>query len=525
MAFSHLSMETESYQIFLNNFEQENGLTEENFSSAGSWEVTLDKNIDLSKLLYMKSSSAEIAVSHYTCDHLPIAASRFEKVEMKFFMPPSLGKCNYFFTNYYVESIHNKRIYEIPLEDFSTSEVDTFVSFINSKISLPMITFLVRSILEPVLDTQIFLPEDSTLMSKDDVRIIKRYIDIALFTRHTVHDFLCAKAGVSKGNMKSKIKFQQIKFFTAAEEEKLLKKSNTLRKVEDRPVSSGGHMVNLPLFYGLDLSTLYSKPDGPEHKILTDCQEWITEMDELEYVIGQDGNRKLSDKSLTFLQSLIDANKALIEQAIKAHTTLDVISERTDRRAKLAIESTLVTLKINEGDHKLICDFHSKDYLVNDGTNYTIFFPKLVSRSLGSHGKFSIGPISLNVNETLGTQTTFTNNIKNEHQRLPSQIRPMPKLLYLASSLINPPTCDLWLKNTPYKSCRIMDSFLIDDATISNRFITKTNGEYNYHKLTTRSLDSFVFHIVDEWLQPVYWQQKTYVKLGLKIKPMFHNSS
>ena len=524
MAFSHLSMETESYQIFLNNFEQENGLTEENFSSAGSWEVTLDKNIDLSKLLYMKSSCAEIAVSHYTCDHLPLAASRFEKIETKIFMPTWLGQCNYYFTAYYMENVHNKRIYEIPLEDFSTSEVDTFVSFINSKMSLPMIHFLVRSILEPVLDTQIFLTKDSIIMSKDDVRLAKRYIDIALFSRHTVHDFLCDKAGLPKGNVKSKIKFQQKEFFTIAEEEKLLKKSNSLRKAEDRPVSSGGHMVNLSLFYGLDLSTLYNKRDGPEHKIVTDCQQWLTEMDELEYGLDEQGNPKLTDKSVKFIQGLIDSNKGLISQAIKANDTLDVISKRADRRAKLAVEDTLVTLKINEGDTKIVCDFHTNNYLTDDGTSYSIFFPTIVSRSLGSHGKFSIGPISNSANEILETHPIFTNNIRNEQQRLHSQIRPMPKILYLTSSLINAPTCDLWLKNTPYESCRIMDSFLIDDATIANRFITKNNDENTYHKLNTRSLEKFVFHVVDESLQPVVWQQKTYVKLGLKVKPILSNN-
>ena len=69
-----------------------------------------------------------------------------------------------------------------------------------------------------------------------------------------------------------------------------------------------------------------------------------------------------------------------------------------------------------------------------------------------------------------------------------------------------------------------MDSFLIDDATIANRFITKNNDENTYHKLNTRSLEKFVFHVVDESLQPVVWQQKTYVKLGLKVKPILSNN-
>ena len=174
---------------------------------------------------------------------------------------------------------------------------------------------------------------------------------------------------------------------------------------------------------------------------------------------------------------------------------------------------------------KIISTVHTKSYLIENGTSYSIFFPKIVSRSLGSHGNFSIGPISNNDNEVLEAQPIFTNNIRNEEQRLHSQIRPMPKILYLTSSLINPPTCDLWLKNTPYESCRIMDSFLIDDATITNRFITKNNDENTYHKLTTRSLNTFVFQVVDESLQPVVWQQKTYVKLGLKVKPMMYNNS
>ena len=59
-------------------------------------------------------------------------------------------------------------------------------------------------------------------------------------------------------------------------------------------------MVNLPLFYGLDLSTLYNKRDDPEQKIVTDCQQWLTEMDKLEYGIYEQGNPKLTEKSVTF---------------------------------------------------------------------------------------------------------------------------------------------------------------------------------------------------------------------------------
>ena len=529
MAFAHLSMETDSYQIFLNNFEQENALTEDNVSSAGSWEVTLDRNIDLSKLLYMKSSSAEIAVSHYTCDHLPLTISRFEKVSMKFFMPAWLGEANFFYTSYYITNTHNNQLYDIPMEDFSTGEMDTLVSFINQKISTPILHFLLRGILEPVLDNQIFLSNNSFTMSKDDCALVRRYCDIALFTRHILHDYLCDKAGIGKGNIKPKIKFKQTEFYTVSEELDLLLKSNSLRMVEDRPISAGGHMVNLPLFYGLDLKDLYDKRDGPEQKIQTDCEHWLTEMDEIHYRLDENGQRKLTDDALKFLQKLIDANKALINQAVKASNILEVINKRADQRVKITTDGNLLTLKVNEGDNKLQCNFHKKqslkNYISDDGTSYSIFFPKLASRSLGSKEEFSIGPISNDAQGLPRGLPLFTDHIKNEEQRLHSQIRPMPKILYLVSSLINPPTCDLWLKNTPYESCRIMDCFTIDDTTVSNRFISKTTDENTYHKLSNRSLNKFVFHIVDESLNPVIWQQKTYVKLGLKVKPVLHNNS
>ena len=393
-----------------------------------------------------------------------------------------------------------------------------------------MLHFLLRSILEPVLDTQIFLSNDSMItMTKDDCNLVKRYCDIALFTRHILHDYLCGKAGISKGNVKTKIKFKQTSFYTVGEELVLLQKSRSLRTVDDRPVSSGGHMVNLPLFYGLDLTTLYGKRDGPEQKIQTDCENWLTEMDEIHYELDENGQRKLTDESLTFLQDIIDSNKGLINQAIRAYNILDVISKRADLRTKLSADGDLITLKINEGDNKLQCDFHKKhslkNYISDDGTSYSIFFPKIASRSLGSKGEFSIGPISNDAQGFPRNLPLFTDNIRNEQQRLHSQIRPMPKILYLISSLINPPTCDLWLKNTPYESYRIMDCFTIDDTTVSNRFINKTTDENNYHKLSNRSLSKFVFRIIDESLNPVIWQQKTYVKLGLRVKPVLHNSS
>ena len=80
MAFSHLSMETESYQLFLSNSDNENNLSNPNISSAGSFELVLDRTIDLSPLLYMKSTNAEIAISHLSLTNLPLTVTKDEEI-------------------------------------------------------------------------------------------------------------------------------------------------------------------------------------------------------------------------------------------------------------------------------------------------------------------------------------------------------------------------------------------------------------------------------------------------------------
>ena len=83
MALSHLSMETESYQIFLSNVENEKNLVNPNISSAGSFELLLDRAIDLSPLLYMKSTNAEVAISHLSLTALPLTVSKDEEIKVQ----------------------------------------------------------------------------------------------------------------------------------------------------------------------------------------------------------------------------------------------------------------------------------------------------------------------------------------------------------------------------------------------------------------------------------------------------------
>ena len=91
MAFSHLSMETESYQLFLSNSDNENNLSNPNISSAGSFELVLDRTIDLSPLLYMKSTNAEIAISHLSLTNLPLTVTKDEEIKVQVNIPSALA--------------------------------------------------------------------------------------------------------------------------------------------------------------------------------------------------------------------------------------------------------------------------------------------------------------------------------------------------------------------------------------------------------------------------------------------------
>ena len=521
MALSHLSMDTESYQLFLSNSDNENRLTNPNISSAGSFELILDRTIDLSPLLYMKSTNAEVAVSHFSITNLPLTVTKDEEIKVQISIHPWLGSANRFYSPYYTRSKLNKQYHRLPLKDLITSDTDTLLNFLNRETLIPYIHFVLRSMFQVVLDDNIFSTDDTHFLSRDDIRLLSRYLNISLFTRSCLHDFLNKKLGNTDFSIDEEIKYSKdCDNYTARKEDSLLQKSKALRPLSERPATRGehDHVIDLALFYGRDLTVIKSQSDGPKQAIETDYESSLSGLNVIRHTIPNDETSPFEQKTIDYLNNLIEANKALVTLAMKLHDLLALLVKKMNKSRNFTIDDHLLVMSEDQGTGKLQVDFKPGPYLIDKHSSVTIMFPPKLSYVLGSDSSLTIGPIKLE-QPLLPDQPALTDTITNETQTTFFPLRPTPKMFHILTNIILAPTCNLWLRNTSFDTCNVIYSTPVDDASIGNRFVCKHDDSLCYHRLNTRLLTRIQFHIVDENMKPVVFAPKCHMKIGLNIRP------
>ena len=159
MAQYHLSLNNDKYQIFIDNSSQENTLSNNEISTASNFVVTLDSSVDLSSLLYLKSSVAKMSLSALTIDNIALTYSSQEYLKVTVQLPEDIARCNLYFQPTSVRQF-NDMPYTIALENYSTANAEDAVFFINKRLTERMTFFLLKSVLKIVFDTDIFKVEN-----------------------------------------------------------------------------------------------------------------------------------------------------------------------------------------------------------------------------------------------------------------------------------------------------------------------------------------------------------------------------
>ena len=528
MALSHLSLDTDKYEIFISNFSTEETLENDQLSSADSWTTTLDSSIDLSTLLYLKSSTAEVCVSQLNVDSLPLCFTQLEDVKMKITMPEELAKCNQYYGSDALKSKFNPITYVIPLENFSTSEPDAAIAFLNEKLGLSISHFVLRSSLRIVLDTEIFVEKQFTTLSLKDIKLIIRYLDCILFSRHILHSYLHTQMGTTE-DINKKITFLQKEPLKSGTEEKTIKESETLRPTANRTQPRISNNMDLTQFEGVNLEKAYTETaeTGPKKKIESRTQTWLDNLGIIERVDENDPNSALTSTCIDEVQKIVDSNKGLIEQAIKCREILSLLQKFQDKRTKEStselFHKSLITLTLDLNNSKLHYIDNTNLFLADNGTSINLEFPPYCSYKLGANkGKLiTIGPLYHSVSIKPNTPK-LTNNLTNPTQSPFSPVRPMPRLIYVATDFVSTLSRDLWLKNTGYESCHLIFCLHVDETQILNRFLCKTDNEKQYYRISNLKslLNSFTINIIDENFQKIFFQQRTISRIALIIKPL-----
>ena len=566
MAFSHLSLDTDKYEIFISNNSAEDNLQPDEMSSASSWTTTLDSSIDLSSLLYLKASSAEVCVSQFNIDSLPMCFIETEKLTVNLTIPEDVALCNQHYGSDALKNRFNPVPYIIPLENFATSEAEMAINFLNEKLSIPMSHFVLRSYLRIVLDTEIFIEHVSTTLSLDDVNLILKYLDCILFSRDIVHQHLFSLIEATITNLSptnpsstsitdpsptsitnpsptnpsptSITDYAPIKItfhhkgamITETKEKEFIKASTTLRPVEERPQPRNPSNMDLTLFYGVNLQNAYTAETGPKNTVISRTDTWLSNLAIIERVNENDPNSNLTTDSLDDMKKIITSNKILISQAIKAREVLTLLKTHIDKRNKQStsqlFHSAPITLSLDPGKSKLRFQDNTNLFLANDKTSVTLTFPPYCSYKLGANkGEIiTIGPIPRQkaTNEKI---PKLTNNMIDPQQSPYSPVRPMPRIIYCATDFVTTSGRDLWLKNTDFGNCHLIFCLNIDETAINNRFLCKTDNERQYYKISNLKslLNRFTINIIDENFKKIFFEQRSITRIAQMIKPALND--
>ena len=532
MALSHLSLDSDKYEIFIDNRSNEDSLNENDISSAASWITRLNADIDLSPLLYLKSTTAALALSTLTVNNIPLTFSENEYIHVTINLPSTIATCNQYYNEDLVRNF-NSIPYKIPLQHFHTSDSEEAVSFLNRIVAKKVTYFLLKSCLRLVLDNDIFLEDNTGELSLEDINLIIRYLDVILFSRRILHEYLTVQAGINDDDISSLITFQSRDHVSVETERQIIDKSNVLRDPSLRPKPVQNNNMSLDLFYGVDLQNAYTQQGGPKMVIQNETHQWLEQSMIIERTNDADPNSPLTQESMNDMLSCITSNKALITQALKAREILTMMRTRLDKNENdppsLLFHENLITLGLDSSKSKLKCELHPELFLCPNTTSCFILMPSQTSYVLGCpHGTLlSIGPIINNITLQNENKPKMTNNITSSKQVPFHSIRPLPKIIYVVvSDIISTLRRDMWLKNTPYESCHIIHTHVVDEETIQSKFISKTSEHEIFYRISNLKtlLNNFQIHLLDQNFRPILFPQKTYSKISLTIKPAIHEN-
>ena len=525
MAYNHLSQaECDQYDIYLSNDIKEDNLEENEQSSASSWETTLHSSLDLSSLLYMKSVSALIGLTRLTIDNLPLTFCESEDIKVKIWMPNETVYCNQMYSIEQLAELNNTPL-SLPLQDFCTNEPGETLMFLNEKLGVPVTEFIIQRFLTLAFDANVFLKEKRGCFSLKDFKLLTRYIDITLLHRQILHDFVCLQAGIHDDSVASVISYQSRENITKRNEQSMLEESETLCPVDERPKPHESVNIDFTLFYGLSLPDVYDSKDGPKLVIESAVHNWLENSTLLERTTPGDPSSPLTEENESQIKKMVEANKRLITLAIKTRQVINFLKERIDKR-KTKKESTLfheqfLSLDLDNSNSRCAFLINPKLFLPNDQTSVSVIFPPQASYVLGAKDgqQITVGPIPYEMANK--TSPKLSHQIVSPNQVPFSAIRPLPKLLYVATNLVTSLSRDMWLSNTKYSAFHLIYCHVINEGTVANKFICKDATDETYFKMPNLKnlLDRVTIHILDQNFRLVLFPQKTYTKLSLAIKP------
>ena len=526
-----LDQTTDEYEINVDNCSLENNLSEGEPSTAGNFPVVLSKRLDLTSLIYLRSSDAEMNLSSLQLNGLPLSFTRAEDCIVQFSLPPSIGSCNQLFDDERISSF-NENFLRIPTTDHVCPSPSDAISYMNNLTAFQINHFIISRYLRAFLDTNVLPDLSKGPFSASDIRLLLNYVDAGLYTRKALHLKLSSYLDPNDRTQPPNIVYTVAKqLVSQAQEASMLEESDCIIPLADRMISTKPKIVDFSHFHSLAISvqpvphTPKETEDVKDHRtkitalintLHTNIQNWLKDM---RFNLQ---NIKQSDKNE--IKAFVASNKSLIKIGLLARQLLLLEKERdteAPKRRTLLFHADFLNYSLDLSRQR--CVFHTQPdtYLYND-SSIRIFLPKKVSYTLGADiDQFiMLGPFTVNM-PTI-TVPRLSNSIQSSTQLLPNAIRNVPHVLHITSNLTCGKGVDSFLSNTPFSDHHIMYTYYYDESTTKNRSIVVTHCDAKYFRVkeSHKLVERFEISILDENFQQVCFPARTYTRCAFQVRPV-----
>ena len=202
-----LGYSTQSYQLYLSNRDIENQTNEDMPSSAPDFEVIISPEIQVSNLIFLKSTDAEACLNELTIDNLCLTFCRTEEIECRIKMNTKQHTLNLVANNPKIERSCNVPM-KIQMSDFCATSNENGISYLNSILKQNVNHLIVHKYLMNFLDCNIFSAgflngifadgeRRNISITRPEYKLIRRYVDVALWVRKLLNTILLSHM---KGN-------------------------------------------------------------------------------------------------------------------------------------------------------------------------------------------------------------------------------------------------------------------------------------------------------------------------------------
>ena len=510
------------YEFIFNNHlaedEKEHGL-----STASDF--TVDCQINLSPLIFLRSTNAQMCLKHFHVDSAPLSLLENERIRLDVTVPTNIVTANRKFHAIEVRNI-NKKPFEILTDNYiATNTKDATLRHINSMLNSRVNIHLLWRFAGTAFDIDVFKPAifekthqyNELALTSDDIRLLFNYSAITNYTRRKYLEILSDYVPVPT---MPAMKFNELYTpLVPVEETMILDKSSILKtstEIADHlKLLASPPLIHFSLFYGIDLSKPSSARDALDAALSTHYKKTLKLM-------------------LLNLRSLSGEDKQTIRDHQKSHIALinhvtSVESILTVERARLTQDrqttSLLQTdfLQIEQIAGRATFNINNQ-LLPRDNTTVKITLPESVSYALGSRTRqdqLVVGEISYDT-DTQATRQRFTNSdIKTKGDRLYTPIKNHPNLIYICTDLLSESAIfKSHTKPTKFPHFNALHVERICEDTLLSNTIYKCPTEMVYHRIlrTYNQLSSLRILLLDEYWQQVFFPLKSRVTGCLKIQ-------